>query len=89
MLESGAAVVSLGVRHDLAGLREEFPERVFQGNVDEDLLRTGTPEEVAEATRHCVAAGGGRRHIVNLSHGVDRTTPVENFEAYVEAVKAN
>jgi uroporphyrinogen decarboxylase len=32
-----------------------------------------------------VAAGGGRRHIINLSHGVDRSTPFANFEAYVRA----
>jgi uroporphyrinogen decarboxylase len=34
-----------------------------------------------------VAEGGGRRHIVNLNHGVDRSTPVANFEAYVRAVR--
>ena len=47
----------------------------------------GTPEQVAEATRQCVQAGGGRRHIINLSHGVDRGTPVANFEAYIRAAK--
>jgi uroporphyrinogen decarboxylase len=87
MTQSGADVVSLGVSHDLAAARRRYPEQVFQGNVSEELLRTGTPERVAEATRRCVAAGGGRNHIVNLSHGVDRTTPVANFEAYVRAVK--
>jgi uroporphyrinogen decarboxylase len=85
MATSGADVVSLGVRHDLAAARREYPHLVFQGNVDEALLRTGTPEQVAEATRRCVAAGGGQRHIVNLNHGVDRHTPVANFEAYVWA----
>ena len=35
----------------------------------------------------CVTAGGGRRHIVNLSHGVDRATPVANFEAFVRAAR--
>src|SRR5262249_2108602 len=64
-----------------------YPHLVFQGNVDEALLRTGTPEQVAAATRACVAAGGGRRHIVNLSHGVDRDTPVANFEAFVRAAR--
>ena len=33
------------------------------------------------------AAGGGRRHIVNLNHGVDRSTPVANFEAFVRAAQ--
>ena len=85
MAESGADVVSLGVYHDLAEARRLYPALSFQGNVDQELLRSGTPEQVAEATRRCVAAGGGQRHIVNLSHGVDKATPVANFEAYIRA----
>jgi uroporphyrinogen decarboxylase len=88
MAASGADVISLGTRHDLAAARRAYPHLVFQGNVDEQLLRTGTPEQVALATRRCVAAGGGRRHIVNLSHGVDRATPVGNFEAFVAAARS-
>jgi uroporphyrinogen decarboxylase len=87
MAASGADVVSLGRRHDLAAARRDYPQLTFQGNVDEELLRAGTPEQVAEATRACVRAGGGRRHIVNLNHGVDRATPVANFEAFVRAAK--
>ena len=88
MAEAGAEVVSLGTRHDLAAARRKYPHLTFQGNVDEGLLRTGTPEQVAEAVRMCLGAGGGRRHIVNLSHGVGPETPVANFEAYVRAAKA-
>lgn len=87
MAVSGADVISLGVSHDLKAARQQYPQLAFQGNVDEHLLRTGTPEQVAEATRRCVAAGGGQRHIVNLSHGCDRAMPVANFEAYLHAVK--
>jgi uroporphyrinogen decarboxylase len=87
MAASGADVVSLGATHDLAAARRTYPDLSFQGNVDEELMRTGTPEQVAEATRRCVAAGGGRRHIVNLSHGCDRSMPVANFEAFVRAAK--
>ena len=36
--------------------------------------------------RYTFAAGGGRNHLVNLNHGVDRGTPVANFEAYVRTV---
>jgi uroporphyrinogen decarboxylase len=88
MTRSGADVVSLGTRHDLAAARRDYPGLVFQGNVDEEVLRSGTPEQVAEATRRCVAAGGGQRHIVNLNHGVDRGTPVANFEAFIAASRA-
>ncbi len=87
MCRSGADVISLGVRHDLAAARAQYPNLVFQGNVDEKLLRDGTPEQVAEATRRCVAQGGGRRHIVNLGHGCDRAMPVANFEVFVRAAK--
>jgi uroporphyrinogen decarboxylase len=87
MVQSGAEAISLGRCHDLAAARREYPRLVFQGNVDQELLQKGTPEQVADATRRCVAEGGGQRHIVNLSPGVDRDTPVANFEAYVRAVR--
>ena len=87
MAATGAEVVSLGTRHDLAAARRAYPNLVLQGNVNEDTLREGTPDQVTEAVRTCVKAGGGRRHIVNLNHGVDKGTPVANFEAYIRAVK--
>jgi uroporphyrinogen decarboxylase len=87
MVESGADVVSLGRSHDLAKARRDYPQVVFQGNVDQELLRSGTPDQVAETTRRCVAEGEGFHHIVNLSHGVDRATPIDNFRAYVDVVR--
>jgi uroporphyrinogen decarboxylase len=87
MTRSGADVVSLGKRHDLSAARREYPNLVFQGNVDQEVLRSGTPQQVREITRRCVAEGGGQHHIVNLNHGVDRGTPVANFAAYVQAVR--
>jgi uroporphyrinogen decarboxylase len=42
MCATGADVVSLGTRHDLAAARRDYPNLVFQGNVDEVVLRTGT-----------------------------------------------
>jgi uroporphyrinogen decarboxylase len=89
MAQSGADVVSLGVRHDLAKAKATYPHLTFQGNVSEETLRRGTPEDVIQATRKCLEAGGGHRHIVNLSHGCDRTMPPVNFEAYVRAAKGD
>jgi uroporphyrinogen decarboxylase len=85
MCNSGAEAISLGVQHDLAAARNAYPHLVFQGNVDEAVLRTGTPEQVREAVRHCLRAGGGHKHILNLNHGVGKETPVANFEAYIQA----
>lgn len=87
MAHSGAEVVSLGIRHDLAAARAAYPHIVFQGNVDEEVLRTGTPEQVRAAVHACRRAGGGRNHVVNLNHGVGKETPAANFDAYVRAAK--
>ena len=87
MAAAGADVVSLGTRHDLAAAQAAYPNLVFQGNVDSEVLRTGTPEQVEAAVRACLAAGGGRRHVLNLNHGVGKETPVANFEAYIRAAK--
>jgi uroporphyrinogen decarboxylase len=84
---SGADVISLGKSHDLAAARRAYPDLVFQGNVDEAILQAGTREEVSDATRRCLLAGGGQRHILNLNHGVDKKTPLSNFEAYVRTAK--
>jgi uroporphyrinogen decarboxylase len=84
---SGAEVISLGSCHDLAAARRDYPQLVFQGNVNEELLRSGTPEQVSAATKRCRESGGGQRHIINLNHGVDKATPVANFEAYIRAAK--
>jgi len=87
MTQSGAEVISLGTCHDLAAARRDYPNLVFQGNVDEEVLRQGNPDQVIEATRLCLKAGSGQRHIVNLNHGVDRATSVQNFAAFVQTVK--
>jgi len=84
---TGAEVISLGTRHDLAAARRDYPHLVFQGNVDSEVLKSGSPEAVRTAVQSCLAAGGGHRHIVNLNHGVDPATPVTNFETYVRTAE--
>jgi uroporphyrinogen decarboxylase len=79
--------ISLGATHDLAAAKAEYPHRVFQGNVDHMLLVHGTADEVASATKACLASGGGHRHILNLDHGMDPAAMVENFEAFIRAGK--
>ena len=88
MAATGADVISLGLQHDLSAAQSRYPHLVFQGNVSEELMRTGTPDDVAAATRACVESTGGQRHILNLNHGVGKETPVANFEAYIRAAKA-
>jgi uroporphyrinogen decarboxylase len=88
LTSSGAEVISLGKCHDLALARQTYPHLVFQGNVDMEILRTGTPEQVEAEVRRCKTATQGSKHILNLNHGVGKETPVANFEAYIRAAHA-
>jgi uroporphyrinogen decarboxylase len=87
MARTGANVISLGTRHDLAHAQAKYPDLCFQGNVDHEMLAGGTVSQVRDATRRCLEAGKGRRHILNLNHGVDRRTPVENFREFVNTAR--
>lgn len=88
MVKTGAAVVSVSDKVDIAALRASTGGRVaVQGNVDNQVLAKGTPAQVADAVRACIRAGGGRGHILNLNHGVLPETPFENVRAFVAAAR--
>jgi uroporphyrinogen decarboxylase len=83
--ESGASVLSVDWRVDLATAREQIGSRVaLQGNVDPDIL-LGSEEAVRRAAREAVEKTGGIGHILNLGHGILQQTPVENARAFVRA----
>lgn len=86
MARCGADVLSVDWRLDLADARRRAPQRAFQGNVDPCAL-LGPPSAVREAVRACLAAGGGRGHIMNLGHGVLKVTSPECVAEFVAAVK--
>ena len=85
--QSGADVVSLDWRVDMATARDELGDTPVQGNLDPSYL-FGEPEFVRERTRAIIEAAGDRGHILNLGHGVHKDTPVESVEAFVETAKA-
>ena len=83
--ESGANVLSVDWRADLAALRERLGPRVaLQGNVDPCVL-LGPELGVRLAARDAVEKTGGLGHILNLGHGILQQTPVENARAFVAA----
>jgi len=86
--ESGANVLSVDWRMDLAAVRELVgPSIALQGNVDPCAL-LGPEESVRRAAREAVESSGGVGHILNLGHGILQQTPVENARAFVQAGKA-
>jgi uroporphyrinogen decarboxylase len=85
LAKSGADVVSLDWRTDLADARQEFGRRAaLQGNVDPAVL-LGAENDIRQAARVAVQKTGGLGHILNLGHGILPATPVANAKAFVEA----
>ena len=81
---SGATVLSLDWRIDLAALRKTLGHKIaLQGNVDPAVL-LGPTGKIREATRSAVSALNGIGHILNLGHGIFKQTPVENARLFVE-----
>nr|WP_309221844.1 uroporphyrinogen decarboxylase family protein [Halorussus sp. MSC15.2] len=58
----------------------------MQGNLDPSYL-LGDEEFVREKTAEVIEKAGPEGHILNLGHGIDRETPVENAKAFVETAK--
>ncbi len=86
MARSGAAVLSVSEHTPLRAVQQQG--LAVQGNVDNRLLATGTPEAVEAAVRACLAEGGGRGHILNLGHGILADTPFENVQRFVQTAHA-
>ncbi len=88
MHQSGADVLSVGKCVDLGKAKELTNSAVaFQGNVDNDILRDGTPADITAAVKVCLEQGAKTGHILNLSHGLHRDTPFENVKHFVNIAK--
>jgi uroporphyrinogen decarboxylase len=89
MATSGASVLSVDWRTDIRDVRARIgDELTIQGNLDPCVLLS-TPEVIAAKTRDLLKASGGRRHIMNLGHGILPSTPVENARAFVQTAKGS
>jgi uroporphyrinogen decarboxylase len=84
VVESGANVLSVDWRIDLAELRKLAGPRVaIQGNLDPALLYA-PPEILCSETSKILSQLGGVGHILNLGHGILPTTPVENAQLFIK-----
>ncbi len=88
MVESGADAISIGKCVDLEEVCQTYGDQVaVQGNVDNEILRSGTPDEIRAAVNECIEKGNTTGHILNLNHGVFRDTPVENVQLMIETCR--
>ena len=89
MAESGADVISLDWRVDLARAAREVGGRVsLQGNLDPAALAAPPDRIFAWVREMAEAAAPARGHILNLGHGCPPDTPVEGVRAFTDAARA-
>ena len=87
MVATGTRFLEVDTPVDLAKIREKYGNRVgIRGNVSTTLLLSGTPGEVEEAAKQCIAkAAKGGGFILGSGCEVPRDTPPANLEAMVRA----
>ena len=83
---SGASVVGVDWRLELADAKRRLPGVALQGNLDPVALFAPPAHARREVAAILDAAKGHRGHVFNLGHGILPGTPVEHVRALVEAV---
>lgn len=84
----GADVLSLDHKVDLKVARERLGDRVLLGNVDPELLLSGSPKEVGAVSRKCIQdAGREGRFILSSGCLIPADAPFENVRAMVDAAR--
>tara|TARA_Y100001968_G_C19441440_1_gene762777 strand:- start:2648 stop:3706 length:1059 start_codon:yes stop_codon:yes gene_type:complete len=87
MANTGVDIVSLDWTVDMKDGCERLPNHVgIQGNVDPGIL-FGTPEAIRSRIIDTVLKAKGRKHIINLGHGILPGTPEENAKVFFETSK--
>jgi uroporphyrinogen decarboxylase len=87
LARTGANVLSLDWRTDLAEARKSLPSGIgLQGNVDPVVL-LGPSKGIEEAVRNTIGKTRGIGHILNLGHGILPQTQVANAKAFVQAAR--
>lgn len=87
MAQSGANGLGIDWTVSLSDMRERVGSKVcLQGNLDPAVLFS-TPQIVQATVRKLLDEWGAHPGlIVNLGHGIEQHTPIENVQALVEAV---
>ena len=84
---TGADIISLDSCVDMADALRRLPENtVVQGNMDPGSL-FGSKEYITDRIMDTMRKAGGRRHIMNLGHGVMVGTPEDNVEHWFHTCK--
>jgi uroporphyrinogen decarboxylase len=80
-----AEVLGVDWRIELPALKQRYPERAVQGNLEPAILTAGAAATRA-AAQELLATTPARGHVVNLGHGILPQTPLESVAALVDVV---
>jgi uroporphyrinogen decarboxylase len=71
---------------DIEEVKEKLGDRLtIIGNISNEILETGTPDEVAELTKERIRVlGPGGGYCLGSGNSVPQWTPLENYVAMVE-----
>lgn len=87
MGQSGVDIVSVDWTVDMADARRRLgPSMGVQGNMDPCALY-GSQSFIRDRILDTIQKAGGRKHIMNLGHGVLPTTPEDNVRFFFETAK--
>lgn len=88
MASSGVDIVSLDWTVTIEEARKRIGDKVgIQGNLDPMVL-FGPNEVIKERTEEILRACNGKKHVMNLGHGIDAQTPEDKAKFFVDTVKA-
>ncbi len=84
---TGADVIGLDWRVDIAEARRRLGARPVQGNLDPCTL-FAPAEVIAERATAIARAAGPAGHVFNLGHGIGPDTPIAGVEAIVKTIRS-
>lgn len=86
MAQTGVDIVSLDWTVTIEEARKRIGHEIgIQGNLDPMVLFAPN-EVIKERTENILRAGGGRKHVMNLGHGIDAGTSEEKAKFFVDTV---
>ena len=87
LADSGCDALGCDWKVDFTAARELVGERVaLQGNLDPAVMLSNPGKVRSEVQKVMAAYGEGTGHVMNLGHGIDRHTPIENMQILVNTV---
>lgn len=88
MASSGVDIISLDWTVTIDEARRRIGNEIgIQGNLDPMVLFA--PDDVIkERTEEVLSMGGGRKHVMNLGHGIDAGTSEEKAKFFVDTVQS-